>query len=150
VGSSKQIPNTKYQIPKPNTREIGEFPLVKLPQTTPKNLHHTKAKKLHHKSKEATLLPQSSPLSAETKIKELSNKYLMYLLLKPKSHRTSSSTQSNMQYHVSPHMGGPLGQSLHLCGRTLGPKPPNSLWYCLFIKFQYILLGRLGICFLVN
>ena len=68
----------------------------------------------------------STKLSAETKTKEPSNKYLMYLLLKPKSHRTSSSTQSNMQYHVSPHMGGPLGQSLHLCGRTLGPKPPNS------------------------
>jgi hypothetical protein len=62
VGGSKQIPNTKYQIPKPNIREIDEFPLVKLPQKVPKNLHHTKAKKLHHKSKEATMLLQNSLL----------------------------------------------------------------------------------------
>ena len=30
VGGFKQIPNTKYQIPKSNTTEISEFPLVKL------------------------------------------------------------------------------------------------------------------------
>jgi hypothetical protein len=35
----------------------------------------------------------------EIKTKEPPNKYLMYLLLKPKSHMTSSSTQSK-QYHA--------------------------------------------------
>jgi hypothetical protein len=82
------------QIPKPNTREIGEFSLVKLPQTTPKNPYHTKAKKLHHKSKEATLLLQSSLL--KPKQKEPPNKYLIYLLLKPKSH--SSKPKSNQSH----------------------------------------------------
>ena len=57
----------------------------------------TKEPALHHKSKEATMLLQSSLL--KPKQKELPNKYLMYFLLKPKSHRTSRSTQSNMQYH---------------------------------------------------
>ena len=105
---SKQILNTKYQIPKPNTREIGELPLVKLPQTALKNPHHTKAKQrscttnlkklqCFYKSKEATMLLKNSLL--EIKTKEPPNKYLMYLLLKPKSHMTSSSTQSK-QYPI--------------------------------------------------
>ena len=69
---------------------------------TPKNLHHTKAKKLHHKSKEATMLLQSfllKPKQKELSNKYLTNKYLMHFLLKPKSHGTSRSTQSKMQYH---------------------------------------------------
>ena len=82
----KKISNTKYQIHKPITREISEFPLVKLPQTAPKNQHHTKAKMLHYKNKEATLLLQSS---------------LQSLLKIPNPHRTNSTTKSNMQHICS-------------------------------------------------
>jgi hypothetical protein len=80
----------KYQILKSNTREIDEFPLVKFTKEP-----------APHQSKDATPQIQrshyaSTKLFAETKTKKTANKYLMYLLLKPKSHRTSSSTQSNM------------------------------------------------------
>ncbi len=56
------------QIPKPNTREIGEFPLIKLSQTTPIK------EPAPHQSKEAAPQIQkshtaSTKLSAETKTK---------------------------------------------------------------------------------
>jgi hypothetical protein len=35
-----QIPNFGILIPKPNTREIGEFPLVKLPRRHKEPVQH--------------------------------------------------------------------------------------------------------------
>ena len=56
-----------------------------------------------HQSKETAPQIQRSH-NTSTKQKELSNKYLtnkylIHFLLKPKSHGTSRSTQSKMQYH---------------------------------------------------
>jgi hypothetical protein len=58
----------KYQISKPNTREIGEFPLVKLPRRHKEPVQHQSKEATPHIQRSHTA---STKLSAETKTNEL-------------------------------------------------------------------------------
>ena len=58
----------KYQIPKPTTREISEFPLVKLPRRHKEPAQHQNKEATPHIQRSHTT---STKLSAETKTNEL-------------------------------------------------------------------------------